>query len=311
VLTETEEVRRGLYSFGVSPPVPPPGGTRNVAVIGATGQLGRALVDQFAARPGWTVRGLTHQDIEISEPQSITAALSPAPSFLINTAYWADEQPVPALRVNALGPRLLAEFCASAGTTLVQMSTDYVFDGETEQPYRETDCPYPRSVYGATKLAGEHFVQATTARSLIVRVSSLYGAGGSRAKRGTSFVSDMLDMQAAGKTIRVVTDQVHSPTYAPDAAAAIAELLERDVTGIVHLSNRGQCTKFEFAQRIFELTRRTADLVPIRVADLPATRHWSRFTALAHERLAAAGVAEPRTWEDGLREHLRREGVLA
>ena len=284
---------------------------RTVSVVGATGQLGRVLVETFRQRKGWQVTPFSHSDVEIAEPASIARALDPAPDFLINTAYWADESPAMALRVNALGPRLLAEFCAEHGTTLVHVSTDYVFDGETERPYRETDCPNPLSVYGASKLAGEQFVRSSRARHLIVRVSSLYGSGGSRAKRGSSFVSDMLDMQAAGKPIRVVTDQIHSPTYAGDAAAAIESLIDREVTGLVHLSNSGRCTKYEFAERIFTLTGRRADLTPIRIADLPRDRHWPRFTALDHVALRAAGLPPLRPWEEGLRAHLSREGLLA
>jgi len=289
----------------------PPSRPRRVAVVGATGQLGQALTETLRALPGWHVQPLSHEDVEIADPESIARALDPAPTFLINTAYWAGEEPATALRVNALGPRLLSQFCAAHGTLLLQISTDYVFDGETDRPYRETDCPNPLSVYGASKLAGEHLVRAGAARYLIVRLSSIYGAGGSRAKGGTSFVSDMLDMQAAGRTIRVSTDQIHSPTYAMDAAATIAQLLERGVTGLVHLSNAGRCTKFEFAQRIFQLAGRTAELVPVQSSDLPPNRHWPRFTALAHAALHAAGLPSPRLWDDGLRAHLAQEGLLA
>ena len=283
---------------------------RSVAIVGASGQLGRSLVEAFRQAAGWRTMPLTHAQIEIADPASVAAALDPAPSFIINTAYWADESADQALRVNALGPRVLAEFCAAHDSTLIQISTDYVFDGETDRPYTESDCPNPRSVYGASKLAGEQLVRASRARHLIVRISSLYGAGGSRAKGGSSFVSDMLDMQASGKTIRVVTDQVHSPTYAGDAAITILALVEAGITGLVHVSNTGWCTKFAFAQRIFELTRRLAHLVPIRIADLPGNRHWPRFTALDHAGLRAAGVPPPRPWEEGLRDHLAREGLL-
>ena len=282
---------------------------RTLAIIGANGQLGQALTEVFSRPDGWRIVPLTHADIEITEAESIARALDPAPDFLINTAYWADEDPVMALRVNALGARRLAEFCATHGTFLAHMSTDYVFDGETDRSYRETDRPNPRSVYGISKLAGEHMVAAALPRHLIVRISSLYGAGGSRAKKGTSFVSDMLDMHRQGKTIRVVTDQFHSPTYAQDAAAALVELLGREVTGTVHLSNSGVCSKFDFAQRVFDRAGLRADLVPITRAELPQNRHWPRYTALAHDALHAAGIPLPRPWEEGLAAHLRREGI--
>lgn len=283
---------------------------RTVAVVGATGQLGRALVDTLSASGIWQVTPLSHADIEIADPESVAQVLTPAPAFLINTAYWATEDLSTALRVNAMGARVLAEHCARSGASLVHISTDYVFSGETSAPYKETDCPDPRSVYGISKLTGEQLIRATGARSLIVRVSSLYGPGGSRAKRGTTFVSDMLDMQAAGRTIRVVQDQVHSPTFTYDAAEAIMALMERRATGIAHVSNEGRCTKFAFAERIFTLAGVRADLVPISIADLPVDRHWPRFTALAHERLRELDIAVPRPWEEGLRDHLSRIGAL-
>lgn len=278
-----------------------------MAIAGATGQLGRALTEEFSGRPEWQLRLYSHDELEITERESIAHALGSldcAPEFLINTAFWPDEDPVMGLRTNALGPRLLAEWCAAAGTTLVHISTDYVFDGEADRPYRESDCPNPRSVYGTTKLAGEQLIRASRARHLILRISSLYGPGGSRAKRNTSFVSDMLNMHAAGKQVRVVTDQYHSPTYAPDAALCIRTLLERDVDGTFHISNTGSCSKYEYAQRIFQLAGVTADLVPITIADLPQDRHWPRYTVLAHDALERVGVPLPRPWEEGLHAYL-------
>jgi dTDP-4-dehydrorhamnose reductase len=278
--------------------------TKTVAVLTANGQLGRALVNVFQTRRGWTVRPLLHQDFELTDAESIARAFRDPPAVFINTAFWANEEPEPALRVNALGARLLAERCAAAGTLLVQISTDYVFSGGASRPYKEDDPTEPCSVYGISKLAGEHLARAAAPAHLVVRVSSLYGPGGSRAKGGTNFVTDMLDMQRAGKPVRVVTDQFHSPTYAPDAAETIALLLERGVRGTVHVSNSGSCSKFEFAQRIFELAGVTPNLTPITLADLPPLPLRPRYTVLAHERLRAAGLPIPRPWEEGLAEYV-------
>src|SRR5688500_18859342 len=106
----------------------------SVAVLTANGQLGRALVDAFQAHGGWEVRPLFHQDLEITEAASVARAFQDPPTVFINSAYWANEEPEPALRVNALGPRVLAESCAASGTLLVQISTDYVFSGESHRP---------------------------------------------------------------------------------------------------------------------------------------------------------------------------------
>ena len=276
---------------------------RSVAALTANSQLGRALVNVFQRLPGWHVRPLLHQDVEITDATSIERALQDPdgpPDVFVNTAYWANEDPEPALRVNALGPRLLAERCAEAGTLLVQISTDYVFSGDGDRPYTEDDSCAPRSVYGISKLAGELLVRAAAPEHLIVRVSSLYGEGGSRAKGGTNFVTDMLAMHRAGRPIRVVTDQFHSPTYAPDAAETIAQLIERKARGTFHVSNTGACTKFEFAQRIFELAGARPDLTPITLADLPPLPPRPRYTVLAHAGLRRAEVPAPRPWEEGL-----------
>ena len=280
-----------------------------VAVLTANSQLGRALVHAFEQRPSWQVLPLLHEDLEITDPVSIDRALQDPPSIFINTAYWANEEVEPAFRVNALGPRLLAERCAAAGTLLVHISTDYVFSGETDHPYTETDPCEPRSVYGISKLAGEQLVRAAAPDHLIVRVSSLYGAGGSRAKGGTNFVTDMLAMHRAGKPIRVVADQIHSPTYAPDAAETIALLLEAGVRGTVHVSNTGSCSKLEFARRIFELAGVQPDLTPITLADLPPLPPRPRYTVLAHEALGRAGVPAPRPWEAGLADYVASLGA--
>ena len=278
--------------------------TRTAAIITANSQLGRALVSEIDSRPDWRALPLTHSQVDITDARSIAAALPSPPDPLINTAFTFAEDAASALRVNALGPALLAEYCATHGATLVQISTDYVFDGETDRSYRETDCPRPRSIYGISKLAGEDLVRVRAPRHVIVRVSSLYGAGGSRAKGGTNFVTDMLAAQRAGRQIRMVTDQVHSPTYARDAAATILDVLDRDANGTFHISNAGLCSKFDFAAAIFELTGVRADLVPIRLADLAPGPARPRFSALSHEGLHQLGLPSPRPWRDGLRAYL-------
>lgn len=284
---------------------------RNVAIVTGNSQLGVALVPALGGQVGWQVRSLVHAEIEITDRESIARALDPAPDVLINTTHWhgaRQEDPEMALRVNTLGPRLLAEFCAQHGTLLTHFSTDYVFDGEASEPYRETDRTEPRSVYGISKAAGEQLVRASAPRHLIVRVSSLYGIGGSRAKGGTNFVSTMLDLARQGKPLRVVADQIHAPTYAPDAAATVLALLEADVTGTVHVTNSGSCSWYELAAKTFELAGVRADLTPSRLADQPGPPR-PRYSVLGHYALGAAGIPSPRPWEDGLQDYLTQASL--
>lgn len=286
-----------------------PAAGRAVAIVGASGQLGRALVAEFATRPGWRVHAFDHAALEITEREQIAralGALDPPPEVVINTAFVYKEEPELALRVNALGPALLAEWCAAHDAMLVQISTDYVFDGQKREPYLETDCPRPLSVYGASKLAGEHLVRAITPRHLIVRVSSLFDVGGSRSRGGASFPSIMLDLARRGQTITVPEDQFHSPTYAPDAATTIAQLLEAGVTGLAHVSNAGWCSWYEFAGAIFALAGLQPDLRPGRFADLPPRPARPQYSVLAHGTLRAAGIPAPRPWPEALRDYLER-----
>jgi dTDP-4-dehydrorhamnose reductase len=278
---------------------------KTIAIQGVGGQIGRALLATFQDRPGWRAVPLHQADLEITDAAAVDAFFAAgAPDVFVNTAYFAAEEAEPALRVNALGPQLLAHQCARHGSVLVQISTDYVFSGETDRPYREDDCAEPRSIYGISKLTGELLVRAAAPDHLIVRVSSLYGLGGSRAKGGTNFVSDMLAMHKTGKTPRVVTDQIHSPTYAPDAAQAIAALLEKNVRGTVHVSNAGMCSKFDFAVAAFKLAGLDGRIDPITLADLPPRPPRPCNTALATERLVNEGIGALRPWEEGLRDYV-------
>ncbi|MDQ3699746.1 MAG: dTDP-4-dehydrorhamnose reductase [Chloroflexota bacterium] len=281
--------------------------SRVVAIVGASGLFGRALVKAFQRGPGWEVRPLGHEDIEITERESIARALEPAPDVVINATLgdWSrQEDPDFSWRVNGLGPRLLAERCAAVGATLVHVSTDYVFDGEAGAPYRESDPTAPRSVYGITKLAGEQLVRAVLPQHLILRVAYLFGPGGSRAKGGAHIVTTMLRLAQGDGPVRLVTDQVFSPTYAPDAAQTVVQLLAAGVTGTAHVTNRGQCTPYELGQRVFASAGLRPTLVPIRLADLPPGPHRPHYSVLAHETLQRAGIEPPRAWPDALDEYL-------
>jgi dTDP-4-dehydrorhamnose reductase len=277
-----------------------------VALIAANGQMGSALAAAFARRPNWQVRPLTRSagQIDVTDEASIRRALDPPPDVVINPAFWPGEEPAPALRVNALGPRLLAERCAQIGARLVHLSTDYVFGGDATAPYRETDPTDARSVYGISKAAGEQLDRTALPRHLIVRLSGLYGRTGSRAKGGTHFVSTMLSKARRGEPLRVVADQVFSPTYAPDAAETIIDLLDAGLDGTFHVTNTGRCSWYQLTARIMEFAGIEADLQPISLADLPPAPPRPLYSVLGHGALHAAGLPSPRPWQDALREYL-------
>ena len=281
-----------------------------VVVIGATGQFGRAMV--AACRDAsWEVLALGHDASEVADVASVGRALALPYDVVVNATVWhgpAQEDPVMALRVNALGARVVADHAAAHGAICVTVSTDYVFDGDATCPYDETAVPAPRSVYGVSKATGEALVRAATPHHLIVRVASLFDIGGSRAKGGTSFVATMLANARAGKPLRVVNDQIHSPSYAPDAAATTVALLRRGARGIVHVTNAGWCSWFEMAAAVFADAGIDANLTPSSLNDLPADGPpRPRYSVLAHGALRRHGLPSPRPWREAIRDYLARE----
>src|SRR5688500_12768284 len=206
------------------------------AVIGALGQLGCALVERLGPAAVWSGG---RDALDVRDVQAVQALLEQErPDVVFNaTAYnavdAAEADPADALAVNAAGPHHLARAARQIGATLVHVSTDYVFDGASSRPYREDDCPRPLNAYGASKLAGEALVRAAGCELLLVRTSAVLGNGASRAKGG-SFVERIVAQARAGKPLRVVADQVFSPTYAPDLASALVALVESGARGVFH-----------------------------------------------------------------------------
>ena len=278
-----------------------------VAVIGAAGQLGSDLVRVLESRG--TVIPLSREDLDVIDSRAARRVLEGARAdAVINTAALVqvdrcEDEPENSFRVNALGARNVALACRGSGSLMVQVSTDYVFDGRKGRPYIESDPPCPLNTYGITKLAGEYFVRALCPSHLIVRTSGLYGAAGSRGKEG-NFVETMIRLGARGQPIRVVDDQVVAPTYARDLAEAIAALLEGPALGIRHLANRGECSWYEFAREIFRLLGTNPDLRPITSRELAARAARPPYSVLR----SASAAARLRPWRQALKAYLNEKG---
>ena len=283
-----------------------------VMILGAKGQLGSDLVGALA---DWEVLPLTRADLDLCDFDKTRAAVAGhRPDAVINTAAFhrveeCEDRPETAFQVNALAARNLAHACALAGTALLHLSTDYVFDGEARDPYPETAPANPVNVYGASKLAGEHLVRQATPRHFIVRTSGLYGLAGASGKGG-NFVELMVRLAREGKPIRVVTDQVLTPTYTADLALAICEILRTDAFGVYHVSSGGGCSWFEFAGRIFRLLKLTPDFTPTTSAAFGAKVKRPAYSVLAHEALARLAAPPMRPWEEALEAYLRAKGHL-
>ncbi len=274
-----------------------------ILLTGGDGQLGRELFD-CATRAGHTVRSTDRADCDIADATRVGAVLDDAdPEVVVNCAAWtrvddAEAEPDAAFRLNALGPRVLAACCDRRGVLLTHLSTDYVFPGDACVPIDEWQQPLPRSVYGASKLAGENEVRTLARRHLVVRTSWLYG------RQGPNFVLTMLRARERQQPLRVVSDQVGSPTWTGHLAPALLRLVERDIPGTYHLSNSGAVSWHGFAQAIFEATGRPADVVAIRTADWRTAAPRPAYSVLDNRMWRLLGESPLPDWREGLDAYL-------
>jgi dTDP-4-dehydrorhamnose reductase len=282
-------------------------------VIGANGQLGSDLAVEFTSC-GWTVAGLTHGDVKVEEFASVqSVVLALRPDVVLNTAAFhvvpeCEEDPIRAFRVNALGPLHIARVCNELGIPSVYYSTDYVFDGARHEPYTESDSPNPLNVYAVTKLAGEEFTLNYARKGIVLRVSGIYGRVPCRAKGG-NFVTTMVKAAREKPEVRVVSDEILSPTPTTAIAEKTAEILRSDLTGLFHVVSEGHCSWYEFARVIFDTLGFSTPLVKISVTDYPSTVRRPTFSALRNARLAAEGLKPMPEWRESLEEFLRSNSL--
>ncbi len=287
-----------------------------VLVTGASGQLGtdlcRILTDSELVP-------LTHKDIEISDISSVKQAFNKhRPDIIVNTAAYVrvddcEHEKDKAFQVNALGARNIAVVAQELGARLVHLSTDYVFGGEAETrttPYTEFDAPVPLSIYGKSKLAGENVVRHFCLRHFIVRASALFGVAGSSGKGG-NFVETMLRVARERDELRVVNDQVFSPTYTRDLARKITQLLDTEYYGIFHITNRGACSWYEFTAEILRLTGIETPVVPITSDEYPQEAERPRYSVLDNYHLRLLGMDDMRSWQEALKDYLVARGHIA
>jgi dTDP-4-dehydrorhamnose reductase len=277
-----------------------------ILITGGHGQLGRALE---AALTDDEVTALAHSELDITDREQVSAVLSRYdPEVVIHAAAWTDtagseRDPARALHVNGEGTGIVAEACRRIGATMLYISTNEVFDGEKSQPYAEADSPNPINSYGRSKLEGERRVQAALEDHCIVRTSWLYGPG------RDSFPEKILATARQRNALRLVTDEVASPTWTVDLAQAIASLAHEGASGIYHLTNAGACSRKEWAEEIVRL----AGLNDISIeattqSDFGAPFRKPPFSALANTTAARRGVtARPR--QEARADHIPRAKV--
>jgi dTDP-4-dehydrorhamnose reductase len=271
-------------------------------VTGADGMLGRDLVG-LLGREGAAVIPVTRRDLDITDRPAVLAALRDArPDVVVNCAAWtavdlAESREAEALAVNGDGAAHVAEGCVLAGARMVQLSTDYVFDGTAREPYPETAAPAPATAYGRTKLAGEQAVtRLLPGRSYIVRTAWLYGA------HGGNFVATMIGLAARQPAVTVVNDQHGQPTSTATVANLILALIAAQApAGVYHATCSGQTTWFGLAQEIFRLLSTDPDRVtPIPSTQLSRPAPRPSYSVLAHGAWTQADLPRPEDWRAAL-----------
>ena len=283
-----------------------------ILIIGANGQLG---TDSVRILRHHQVITLTHKEIEVCDYQGTRKILEEyKPQVLINTSAYhivdlCEDHLEETFKVNTYAVRNLAQICQDLGSVLVHLSTDYVFGSEKESPYREEDLPNPLNAYGVSKLAGEYFVRQICQRYFIIRTSGLYGVAGASGKGG-NFVELMIRLAKEGRPIKVVKDQILTPTYTKELAKKIAQLIGTGEYGLYHVTNNGQCSWYEFARVIFELVGLHPDLSATTSEEFGAKAKRPHYSVLENANLGKLGLDNLSNWREALERYLKEKGHL-
>ncbi|UCE58143.1 MAG: dTDP-4-dehydrorhamnose reductase [Phycisphaerales bacterium] len=283
-------------------------------VIGAAGQVGQEFAKCMAPED---VTGLTHEDVEITDPSSVDACLKRVNcDVVVNLAAFHNvdecETDLPkAFVVNAIGAGLVARAAREKDCKVVYFSSDYVFgdNDRRRSPYFESDAVGPVNAYGVSKVAGEQLVRASTGNHLIVRSSSLFGVVTS--KKGWTFPEMILERARTGEPLRVVNDQYMSPTYTADLVGAVIALVREGLTGTVHITNGGGCTWHEFATATLKAALIDYPIEAVSSDAFPSVARRPAYSRLDSERLDTSRVGQLRSWEDALRAYLIEKGVIS
>lgn len=287
--------------------------SKSILLIGSNGQVGKEL--QQILPPYGNIISVARPTVDLALPDTLRNVIrSKQPQIIINAAAYtavdkAESESELATTINAIAPLIIAQESQNLGAFLIHISTDYVFDGNGYRPYQETDATNPLSIYGKTKLAGEEAIRKTCAHHLILRTAWVYGTLGK-----SNFVKTMLRLGSERQELRVVADQIGSPTWAQDIAAVIAQtipLLTLETSGTYHYTNSGVASWYDFAVAIFEEAQqlgfplKVEHIVPITTAEYPTPARRPAYSVLACEKISAFLETHPPHWRQRLRQMLR------
>ena len=284
-----------------------------ILIIGKTGQLGSALIKDALAL-GHDVLAPSREDLDIlNEDSFLNAMINYKPEVVINTAAFhnvplCEIEPVKAFQSNCISVKKMAEISNEFDAWFVSFSTDYVFSGEKQRTYVESDTPGPLQMYGLSKLAGEYGALSYD-KSIIIRTCGLYGTQGATSKGG-NFVDNRIKDSKQNTRIEISNDQTISPTYAGDLSKAVLQLIDHPSkeAGIYHLVNEGYCTWYEFTKEIFKILDIDVELVPVDRKGKTGEMRRPLFSALENERAKKLGVTLP-NWKEGLNQYLKAKYI--
>lgn len=277
-----------------------------VIVTGGKGQLGLELTKQLSLDSKYQVISTDRNELNILDFNQANSFIEEfKPNVVINcaahTAVDLCETDIEnAYKINALGTRNLAICCENIGAKFVQVSTDYVFDGNASRPYREDDTTCPNSIYGTSKLMGEQFTKEFCSKYFIIRTAWLYGDG-------NNFVKTMLKLSETNKELNVVDDQIGSPTSTVDVARAIINLINTEYYGTYHATCEGQCSWYEFAKKIFEMKNIDIIVNPVTSEQFKRPAPRPAYSVLDNFMFKLVNLNTFRSWEESLEEYLKGE----
>lgn len=274
-----------------------------VIITGAKGQLGKELLKQFNEKYKYEIIDTDRSILDITNMENVnTFIYEKSPDVVINcaahTAVDLCETDIEnAYKINALGPRNLAIACEKIGAKFVQVSTDYVLDGNATMPIKEDEITNPNSIYGKSKLMGENFTKQFCSKYFIIRTAWLYG-------EGNNFVRTMLKLSETHSELNVVDDQIGSPTSTVDLAKVIISLIHTEYYGIYHATCEGQCSWYDFAKKIFEIKNIDIKINPVTSNEFKRAAPRPKYSVLDNFMLKLVGLNSFRQWEDALKEYL-------
>jgi len=282
-----------------------------VFLIGVDGQLGTDISKHFT-KMGAQVHGLIGlKDINICDyGKSYELIKHYGPDIVLNTAAFhnvdlCEDEIMQAFKVNIAGVKNIAAICRGMDIPLMHFSTDYVFDGGKKTPYIEKDCPGPLSIYAISRLGGERVVQYMLEKYYLIRLSGLYGHAGCAGKDNINFVETMLGLADTKKQIKVVDDQVLTPTFTVDVAEKLFELIRTGKYGLYHMTNTGSCSWYEFACETFRLAGIDMDVLPVSSGEFGAKAIRPGYSVLDNAGLRKAGLSDLRDWKEALNDYIK------